>query len=49
MYVLDEMDFFATKHLCCFHVVWCQHVFMLFGAEMCNLGSMSGLGNFGGV
>ncbi len=21
---------------------------MLFGAEMCNLGSMSGLGNFGG-
>jgi len=31
--------FFPTKHLSCFDVVWCW---------MCNLGSMTGLGNFGG-
>jgi len=36
MYALDEMDFFAT----------CDAL-MLFGAEMCHLGSMIDLGNFG--
>jgi hypothetical protein len=36
MYALDEMDFFAT----------CDAL-MLFGAEMCHLGSMPSLGNFG--
>jgi len=36
--VLDEMDFLQPNT---------DDALMLFGADMCNLGSMSGLGNFG--
>jgi len=39
-YVLDELNF-CEPNTC--------DALMLFGAEMCNLGSMTGLGNFGGV
>jgi hypothetical protein len=39
-YVLDELNF-CQPNTC--------DVFMLFGAEMGNFGSMTGLGNFGGV
>jgi hypothetical protein len=38
--VLDELNL-CQPNTC--------HALMLFGAEMCNLGSMTGLGNFGGV
>jgi hypothetical protein len=37
--VLDEMDFLQPN---------IHDALMLFGADMCNLGSMTGLGNFGG-
>jgi len=37
--VLDEMDFLQPDT---------QDALMVFDADMCNLGSMTGLGNFGG-
>ncbi len=37
--MLDEMDFLQPNT---------RDALMLFGADMCNLGSMTGLGNFGG-
>jgi hypothetical protein len=40
MYVLHEMDFFQPNT---------RDDLMLCGADMCNLGSMTGLGNFGGL
>jgi hypothetical protein len=39
MYVLDEMDFLQIN-------TW--DALILFDADLCNLGSMTGLGNFGG-
>jgi len=36
--VLDEMDFLQPNT---------HDALMLFDADMCNLGSMTGLGNFG--
>jgi hypothetical protein len=39
-YVLDELNF-CQPNTC--------DALMLFGAEICNLGSMTGLGNFCGV
>jgi hypothetical protein len=39
-YVLDEMDFLQLNS---------RDDLMLFRADMCNLGSMTGLANFGGV
>jgi hypothetical protein len=39
MYVLDEMDFLQPNT---------PDDLMLFGADMCNLGSVTGLGNFSG-
>jgi hypothetical protein len=39
MYALDEMDFLQPNT---------RDALMLFGASMCNLGSMTGSGNFGG-
>jgi hypothetical protein len=38
--VSDEMNFLQPNT--------CDAL-MLFGAEVCNLGSMTGLGNFGGL
>jgi hypothetical protein len=39
MHALDEMDFLQPNT---------RAALMLFGTDMCNLGSMTGLGNFGG-
>jgi hypothetical protein len=39
MFVLYGMDFLQPKS--CDDLMW-------FGTDMCNLGSMNGLGNFGG-
>jgi len=39
-YVLDEKDFLQPNS---------RDDLMLFGADMCNLGSMTGLGIFGGI
>jgi len=39
-YALDEMDFLQPNS---------RDDLMLFDADMCNLGSMTGLANFGGV
>jgi hypothetical protein len=39
MYVLDEMDFLQPNT---------GDALILFGADMCNLGSMTGPGNLGG-
>ncbi len=38
--MLDEMDFLQS---------YTRDNLMLSGADMCNLGSISGLGNFGGI